>query len=263
MMMMMCRVMCVLAVVLCCACGYTMTAAAAEGAPKPQDIEGLYSPWDGEPINEVITCVGKSSDPADKKCSEWLKDRKDWKPKPSVVDKEERSSGSPRSDSSEPRPQNLSGASHGTESDGLHVTQTTEDNLEHSAADGQRENGKGESGSSSLAEGTDHHQENSGSAITRQINGPESGPRTTTEQGPTQTSNTAPQQNRSSLSNKGDNSAHGDNNTPQQPSPAPVNATAAPHSQENTSTTPTSTESTTSEAPTTPTSPAPNAEITN
>ncbi|ORC92423.1 uncharacterized protein TM35_000031760 [Trypanosoma theileri] len=35
MMMMMCRVMCVLAVVLCCACGYTMTAAAAVDNDSP------------------------------------------------------------------------------------------------------------------------------------------------------------------------------------------------------------------------------------
>ncbi|ORC80120.1 uncharacterized protein TM35_001791000, partial [Trypanosoma theileri] len=91
----------------------------------------------------------------------------------------------------------------------------------------------------------------------------ETGASTTTIQGTTQESNAAPQDIQRSANTKGDNSAVGNSTLTQQPSPAPVNVTVAPDSQENTSTTPASIENTTTEALSTTPSPVPNADINN
>ncbi|ORC90636.1 uncharacterized protein TM35_000084340 [Trypanosoma theileri] len=87
MMMMMGRVMCVLAVVLYCACGYTMTAAAEEptqnndghgesGWNRKDAVNGTgwYSPFDSDAVEEVDVCLG-SSHSNKKKCEHWRKDR--------------------------------------------------------------------------------------------------------------------------------------------------------------------------------------------
>ncbi|ORC84265.1 uncharacterized protein TM35_000471600, partial [Trypanosoma theileri] len=91
MMMKMNRVMCVLAVVLCCTCGYTM-AAAAEVAPKPNDIEGLYSPWDGEPISSIMECTNGPKENRNMDCTEFLNDRTKWQSERSQRVKQQTSS---------------------------------------------------------------------------------------------------------------------------------------------------------------------------
>ncbi|ORC90032.1 uncharacterized protein TM35_000103000 [Trypanosoma theileri] len=236
-MMMMRRVMCVLAVVLCCPCGYTMTAAAATttaGQPKAVMANSVYSISDTAQILFVNFDHDKASYRKDcannsaalingKKCSEVLKSL-EAKPSP-------------------PPGNNVQPGSHNNPGQ-----QTREDGGD-TTIEGQGDRNLGtQEGASKDASSPPESARNNRETVTD----------ATTAQSQNQESSTASQVNQGTPSNTSDNNTTpGNSNSNQQPSSAGASATAASESQENNSTTPSSHENTTTEAPTTTPSPAP------
>ncbi|ORC84256.1 uncharacterized protein TM35_000471510 [Trypanosoma theileri] len=251
MMMMIRRVMCVLAVVLCCACGSTVTSAATNGQPKAVTASGQENSeddvfvfhdkanlpkgynwntdwhWNVTLQEQKVRAVCKenaSAVIAGKNCSEWLKSLD--KPSSTISGEDSHPGG---------------GSGDGSELQDAHVKEGSQERGPESSEDpdGAPEVKGKKPGTESRATGT---------VTSTPIHTP--GTPAGTQGDQVESSST------------GDNGTPADSN-PNQRSRANVDGPAAPESQETNSTTQPSTENTTTEAPTPTPSSVPNAEINN
>ncbi|ORC84267.1 uncharacterized protein TM35_000471620 [Trypanosoma theileri] len=273
MMMMMRRVMCVLAVVLCCPCGYTMTAAAStagqlkavmalDGIPGG---DGAFEEYDPDIFRNTHRGGSGSSSESRSLPATGIhpsnSQEQDIHSRPGVSEQRDERQEVPVP---APLPGPLEAPVKGPAqppSEGPHVDQNV---VKHGEKQPQI------TSSPVQEDGTQHVSAAVSSSV---ISAPQAERSTSTNGGgdsaeehtETQQSNPPKEGNPGSSNNTGDNIVPGDNNTPQQSSPAPVNATATPDSQETNTTTPPISDNTTTEAPTTTTSPVPvpNAEISN
>ncbi|ORC92403.1 uncharacterized protein TM35_000031560 [Trypanosoma theileri] len=272
-MVVMCRVMCVLTVVLCCACGYTMAAASTTPtAGQLKAVMAIDHPFfnthveeekiisdfydkplvirdnDSRSLNDVPSRPATGIDPSNSQ-------EQDRRSRPGVSEEmgERTVEGSlqaavqgPHQAPAKP-PSELPQGDQNVVNHGEQRPQITSSSDQ--ANDIQHVNAAVSSSGISAPQVERSTSTNGG--------GDSAGEHTGTKQ-----SNPPTEGNPGSSNNTGDNSVPGDNNTPQQPSSE--GTTAVPGSQENTTTTPPSTENTVSEAPTTTASPVPvpNAEIT-
>ncbi|ORC80899.1 uncharacterized protein TM35_001391010 [Trypanosoma theileri] len=264
MMMMMDRVMCVLAVVLCCACEYTMMAAAAHttvNAGQPKAVMANKGPdipeWNdflGTAIHDY-DCINKTKDTSDSgmNCTNWRNHRNGEK-KHSLPDStkskdpEEEVEPSLHSDGDVHEDKDLTRADGGSLRPPTSHTTSKGTGSEHNAAESET------AVTHTITPGSDEAQlsRNAESTLTA-----ERGASSSTEDNQGASGNTAD-------NTTTNNSTPADSNLTTQ-TPAIVDSTATPDTQENTSTTlPTSPENTTTEAPTTTPSPVPphNSEIT-
>ncbi|ORC88743.1 uncharacterized protein TM35_000151740 [Trypanosoma theileri] len=265
MMMMMSRVMCVLAVVLCCACGYTMKAAAVVSSPRPDAVRavtteeqpkkfntsGMFG-WEDFLINASIKhmCKHPNTTVDNVKCSA----RGLPETASNVADHDsgltsqnhEQQQGDTNMEQQGGRQEQAAGPSIPNQPD---VVAPSEDRVLEEKPQNGMEDGKAVK-PSSASEDEEHKQE------TEATDG------ATTTQSQNNGSDPATHGSAESLSNTSENSTPADSNLNQQ-SPEAAGATAASNSQETNSTTPTNPDNTTTEAPTTTTSPVPvpNAEI--
>ncbi|ORC83158.1 uncharacterized protein TM35_000761030 [Trypanosoma theileri] len=305
MMMMMRRVMCVLAVMLCCACGSAIAQTPAD-APQLPYVPDLYgSSLEGFPLPDrsQSTTSSSSSSSTGSVTKHQLEEK-------ALVSKENsiRPGASDGSDLSRAQlPTNIHNTnSHedanllaqklvkktgpGSEEEGAAGSLTDEREMvtvqQRDTAvgvQGQRRGseqgitstpGPSESETATLSASPENHpqggeHENNIRAASPTLTDAEevkaeTGASTTTIQSTTQDSNAAPQDIQRSANTKGDNSAVGNSSLTQQSSPANVDETVAPDTEETIPTTPPSPENTNTEAPTlTPSHvPSPKGEIT-
>ncbi|ORC83972.1 uncharacterized protein TM35_000521160 [Trypanosoma theileri] len=266
MMMMMRRVMCVLAVVLCCPCGYTITAAAStagqlkavmalDGIPGG---DGAFEEYDPDIFRNTHRGGSGSSSESRSLPATGIhpsnSQEQDIHSRPGVSEQRDERQEVPVP---APLPGPLEAPVKGPAqppSEGPHVDQNV---VKHGEKQPQI------TSSPVQADGTQHVSAAVSSSV---ISAPQAERSTSTNGGgdsaeehtETQQSNPPKEGNPGSSNNTGDNSVPGDNNTTQQPS---SEGTTAADSQETNTTTPPSTENTTTEAPTTTPSPVPNAEI--
>ncbi|ORC81288.1 uncharacterized protein TM35_001221040 [Trypanosoma theileri] len=304
MMMIMRRVMFVLAVVLCCACGSAIAQTPAV-VPQRHDVPDLYgSSLEGFPLPDRSQSTTSSS--SSSSTSSLTKNQLDQKAMVSTADP--RRPGAPdgsdlsrsqlpteirNTDSHEDanllREQMDKKTGHGSKEEAAAGSRTDEremvtaqEKVTAVGVQGQRSGSEqgitstqrpSESATASVSASTDNHPQSGEHENNKRPASPsltdaeevkaETGASTTTIQSTTQDSNAAPQDIQRSANTKGDNTEVGNSTLTQQPSPANVDETAAPESQENTSTTPASTDNTITEAPTTTSSPVPNSDINN
>ncbi|ORC81937.1 uncharacterized protein TM35_001021020 [Trypanosoma theileri] len=304
-MMMMGRVMCVLAVVLCCACGSAIAQTPAD-APQLPYVPDLYgSSFEGFPFpDRSRSGTSSSSSSSATSLSENQLEEK------ALVSTEDsiRSGASDGSDLSRAQLEseirntdshedaNLLNqklnekTGHGSEEDAAAGSRTIEremviaqEKVTAVGVQGQRSGSEqgitstqrpSESETATLSASPDNHPQGgehennirpaSPSLTDAEEVKAETGASTTTTQSTTQESNAAPQDIQRSANTKGDNSALGNSSLTQQSSPANVDETVAPDTEETNHTTPPSLESTSTEAPTTTPSHvhSPNGEIT-
>ncbi|ORC83797.1 uncharacterized protein TM35_000571250 [Trypanosoma theileri] len=264
MMMMMCRVMCVLAVVLCCACGYTMAGSAAnEKTTNPYgENQGSHWEWDDFlktqstnnenmeknlaeecPENEGDT----NHDVEGIKCSEWLKSHR----KEQVANL-----GQSSADRAEDHITRREGDIK--QPGGAHSPGAAE--MQNPVIEGQGRERVGVTAEGVNARGSPKQEVESEGPVTADEAKGQNAERTLTAERQGEVSNAAPQGDQGTPNNTSDNTAHGDGN-PSNQSSAATSVTAAPDTKETNTTTPPSTENTTTEAPTTTPSPVPNTEI--
>ncbi|ORC80726.1 uncharacterized protein TM35_001491030 [Trypanosoma theileri] len=251
---------------------------------------GLYSAWDGDAVKEVAVCLGDVAEENKKFCSQWLEKKKQngsgshtsfshgnadsqhlreqvhvnsvvshVPPKAEELDQMK----------GDKEKQDLAGEVTGTGKD-TPLSEVKTEPGHPLAQQGKTTNTT--TTSASLNNVADNHpqsgeHENSKRSASPSITDAEvveaqKGASTTTIQSTTQESNVAPQDIQSSSNTKGDNSAVGKSTLTQQSSPANVDETVAPDTEETNHTTPPSPENNVSDAPTTTPSTVPNAEIT-
>ncbi|ORC90635.1 uncharacterized protein TM35_000084330 [Trypanosoma theileri] len=231
MMMMMRRVMCVLAVVLCCACGYTMTAAAADGQPKVVITSDMVKEahdisWDQFP---AVTSKEKEEDAKYRKCRDDPNHEVQgincsfWKEFRKVVPSQANSIN-PQVPQTQQHQGSLS-------REGEEHAQDVPAGRETPASGASPENGAG--------------------AVPQSGVDAESAPEKSSTSSKPPSSPTAPAEGSTT------STASANENTGNPQSPATVGATLTSDSQETTSTTPPNTENTLSEAPTTTPFPEP------
>ncbi|ORC84075.1 uncharacterized protein TM35_000501290 [Trypanosoma theileri] len=234
-MMMMSRVMCVLAVVLCCPCGYTMAEpASAEKKHRDGDfILGEFPVITKDDSNREIRWRCEKNSFAfinGKNCTE-LGFVRETAPSPPDVSQPNDSlqPGDPAAKVETGKPVVIS------------------------------QDGRDSDLPPSVPEGSEaQHQSVKGETATS----PSTAESQTQGSTPSTKGDAAPQGDQGTPSNTSDNSKPADSNATQQSSPV-LDATAVPDSQETNTTTLPSTDNTTTEAPTTTPSPVPNAEINN
>ncbi|ORC83781.1 uncharacterized protein TM35_000571090 [Trypanosoma theileri] len=251
MMMMMGRVMCVLAVVLCCACGYTMTAAAPTTTVNAGQPKAVMA-YDFNDFLATAICDSGNIDPSKTKVNEVT--CADWKARGNITGVSDPPPTSTKAPATETKVVPSQSAK------GVHQVQervVSQDLLPSGSPAHITSTG---TPSDSLAPKNEQ-------AVT-QPSIPGSGEAPPNEdalsversQGQTQESTEALQSDKGVSNNTGDNSAT-DTSNPNQQSTATDDVTAAPNSTETNATTPLSTENTTTEAPTTTPSHVPDTQI--
>ncbi|ORC81742.1 uncharacterized protein TM35_001081030 [Trypanosoma theileri] len=248
-MMMMHRVMCVLAVVLCCACVCIVTGGVAAGVtdvPKAEPTLITSNEVLEVPIISEFPYITRDKRERAEKYVECKKENstldEETCKKIGVVRTAEPSPPAPE------RTHEASGQSVGGSGLGVGTDRRTEVSTEGIPED---------------ASGIGEVQQRNpvlGNNSKNDVEGTQTVTSATTSQNQSQDSNASTQNDRGATSNTADNTTSGDNSSTQQ-SPANVDATAPSDSQETSTTTPPSTENTATEAPTTTPSPVPNAEI--